>query len=293
LTYIGDLHALDYTVDNDEALEVWIKTLFSGEYPYFAQTQLNNPLTPLPFNPIYSIPFYLVGEVALQNVVSVILLVIIVYHFADNDNIKYFLSIILVSAIFYKLLINQSDHLTVNILTVTGLYLLYKNKLLYSSLLFGALIATRGYVWIVIPLTLVYIWDTSGYRECITTASVYTVISSSLILPFLLWHPTAFLTQAPLGAQGSILSVSFIPYSQYIITALIIVFSLFLCIQTKGIWITTFMTYFVFTAVVYATGSFGLVLKVLPLVILSGTFATIVSSREDENTIRNNKFLPH
>jgi len=54
--------------DNDDAIDVAIDELRAGRYPYYPRTFLNGPLSPLPGALLLALPFYLVGDSALQNV---------------------------------------------------------------------------------------------------------------------------------------------------------------------------------------------------------------------------------
>ncbi len=57
--------------DRDDALNVALQTLLVGHYPYGATTYLGNPPTPMPGALILALPFFLLGNSALQNLVWV------------------------------------------------------------------------------------------------------------------------------------------------------------------------------------------------------------------------------
>lgn len=54
--------------DSDDAIDVAITELTGGRYPYYAHTFLGNPLSPLPGALLLALPFYVIGDSALQNV---------------------------------------------------------------------------------------------------------------------------------------------------------------------------------------------------------------------------------
>lgn len=54
--------------DRDDALNVAIAAMFRGEYPYAQTTYLGNPITPLPGALLLAIPFWSLGNAALQAV---------------------------------------------------------------------------------------------------------------------------------------------------------------------------------------------------------------------------------
>lgn len=265
LTYAGGLECLDYSNDNDEALEAWIHALFSGTYPYEARSNLGNLITPFPFLPLYSIPYYILGDVAIQNVVNIFILLYILRGLSSNrDQLKFGLVASFISLPLYYFLLIQSDHFTVATLTALGIYLLHKNKFTAGSMLFGCLIASKGYVWLFIPTTLYYIKYTEGYREMIKSTLIYILISSIFILPFVLWNPHVFFTQAPFGAEKGILSgIPLLPCPAYSISAITIILSLLTFWKTKDLFVTFFLTYIFFSLFLFG--------KVMLLITLSVT----------------------
>jgi len=248
LTYAGGLDCLDYSNDNDEALEAWIHAFFSGTYPYEARSNLGNLITPFPFLPLYSIPYYILGDVAIQNIVNIFILLYILRGLSSNrDQLKFGLVAFFISLPVYYFLLTQSDHFTVATLTALGIYLLHKNKFTAGSILFGCLIASKGYVWLFIPTTLYFIKYKEGYKGMIKSTLIYILVSSIFILPFVLWNPHVFFTQAPFGAEKGILSgVPLLPYPAYSISAITIILSLLTFRKTKNLFIAFFSTYIFF-----------------------------------------------
>jgi len=53
--------------DRDDALNVALQALLSGHYPYYAQTYLGNPPTPMPGALLLALPFFALGTSAWQN----------------------------------------------------------------------------------------------------------------------------------------------------------------------------------------------------------------------------------
>jgi hypothetical protein len=53
--------------DRDDALNVALQALLAGHYPYGVTTYLGNPPTPMPGGLILALPFFLLGNSALQN----------------------------------------------------------------------------------------------------------------------------------------------------------------------------------------------------------------------------------
>jgi uncharacterized membrane protein len=248
-TFAGSYSVLDHTNDNDEALEQWLHALFSGNYPYEATTQLGNPITPFPFLPIYSIPYYFLGEVSIQNIVNVLVLIcVFAVMCSDKQSFKFALVSLVISIPMWFLILTQSDHFTVAVLIMLGLVLLHKNKITIASIVFGCLIASKGYAWLVIPASLYWIFARFGYKKLLQSMAIYLLVSAIFILPFLLWKPHVFLTEAPFGAiEMRLTNILSIPYFTYIVSGIAIVLSLVVFHFTKKLSLSFLAPYILFT----------------------------------------------
>lgn len=195
--------------DNSEALKLWIGNFFNLVYPYLSLTHLNNPITPLPFLPLYSIPFYFLGNVAYQNIINIIIILFIFIKISnDKKDLNFGLVSLFISVPLYTYFVNQSDNLTVATFTFLALFLIIKNKSKFASILFGLLIASKGYFFVVIPVSLYYLHIKEGYKKMILFLLTAITIAAIITIPFYLWNPIFFLTQAPLGKQSSLITTS-------------------------------------------------------------------------------------
>lgn len=207
LNWVGTLPSVGYGNDNAVALQLWIVNLLHHTYPYYGLTQLNNPITPLPFLTLYSIPYYFLGNVSYQNIVNVILIITIIMNAATTrKELNFGIVSLFLSVPLYVYLVNRTDNLTVAAFTLLALYLLYKSRLKIASILFGFLIATKGYFLVVIPAALYYIQAKAGYKKMIYFIITSGIIAAVLILPFVLWNPHYFFNNAPLGMESSLIT---------------------------------------------------------------------------------------
>lgn len=263
LTLAGNNSTIDYRNDNDENLEIWINSLFSFNYPYVEITQLQNHLSPLPFLPILAIPFHLLGNVAYLNIINIIILILILKNLSKNRNqFNFGLISLLLSVPLNILLITQSDHITIAILTALGVYLLYKERLTLGSIIFGLLIASKGSVWLIIPTTLYYI---SHVKKEFLKKSViiYVLIPLIFIIPFALWKPNIFFFISPLGTENSLLN--YFPYSGILITLSIILISLLSYKITRNLFAAFFVTYLGFSIFLFSRSMLLLIIATIML----------------------------
>lgn len=72
---IASRHTLGLGSDRVDALRISAAALVHHHYPYRAQTYLGNPITPLPGAIFFAVPFYLLGNISLQNLLWLALFV--------------------------------------------------------------------------------------------------------------------------------------------------------------------------------------------------------------------------
>jgi hypothetical protein len=240
------LSFIDHGTDNDDAIEVFIQSIFHGDYPYTHLTQLGNPLSPLPFEPLYSIIFFLIGNVAYQNIVSVAILIAIIWMISRNDDQKIFgyLSISLCIP-FYEYLLTQSDNISVVIFILLILFLMYKCKLYSSSVLTGCMIAAKGFVWLIVPAIIVYIYTKTNFKKWILCCCIISIVASIFILPFLIWDANTFINFAPIGVLGGKNFLFDLKYSNYLLPIFYCFISFICALKIKNIFLTTTIVYIV------------------------------------------------
>jgi len=84
--------------DRDDALNVALAALLAGSYPYHALTYLGNPPTPMPGALLLALPFYVIGNSALQNLFWMPIFVRFCRTWFINREVALFFSIMFVLA---------------------------------------------------------------------------------------------------------------------------------------------------------------------------------------------------
>lgn len=251
LTFLGNIPTIDHSNDNDDALEIWLNNFFHFNYPYNGVTQLNMPLTIFPALPLYSIPFYILGNVGYQNIINILIIIFVIWNFSDNRRERNFglLSLLICTPLFVSILL-QSDHTTVAAFTILGLYLVYKNYFKLGSVIFGFLIATKGYIWFIIPTIIYYIFKKESFKNFKKSLLIIMVIPLIIVLPFIFWNPDIFLHYAPIGVVSTRFRIFGIAGIEFPLTILFSVLSLFSYLKTKNLFLSIFISYFLFEFIV-------------------------------------------
>lgn len=272
LTMFGNLQFIDTHPDNDEGLELFIKSVFHGEYPYIKTVQntdsaggvIFNRLTFLPFLPIYSMIFFYLGNVAYQNIVNILILVAIVWFVANNDSQKLYGYIALSLCLpIYSGALTQSDHLTVVTFLLLILVLFYNQKFVPGSILTGCMVASKGYFWLILPALITYLYKKVNIRKWVLLCCIIFGLATTFILPFLIWDSNTFLQFAPMGVLGTYNNFG-IPHASFLMPALYCIVSFFCALKIHNIFLTT--------TIVYAVASLTLFAWVAPIM----CFTTLV-----------------
>jgi len=231
---------------------LWLGNILNSTFPYEGVTQLGNNISDLPFLPIYSLPFYLLGNVGLQNIINIIIIILVLWKFTNNRNqLNFALMSLSISVPLFIFLFTHSDHITVAALALLGIYLLNEKRFIYGIFIFSLLIASKAYIWLFIPTTLYYIYKNGNKSDLKKSILLYVLIPAVFIIPFILWNPVYFFTIAPIGVDAAHLNYYF-PFSEYIITLGVIIISLLSYYRTNNLYITFLITYLIFSLFLFS-----------------------------------------
>ena len=119
-------------VDRWSAMDVGIKALFNGEYPYTATDHLNGRTSNFPGLLIIGMPFYLLGNVAYLQVFAFLLLSYTIYNYLEIRKATRFIFLLLLSPAYWWEIFSMSDLLS-NVILVFC-FILFTNKYLENDI---------------------------------------------------------------------------------------------------------------------------------------------------------------
>lgn len=161
ITHLTDGNSLN--VDRWSAMDVAIKALLNGEYPYTATDHLNGRTSNFPGLLILGIPFYLLGNVGYFQVFAFLLLSYTLYQYLNIFQAFHYMLLLIISPAYWWEIFAISDLMS-NIIVVMCFIILLKKKLKnifeYPVLLgisTSFLVLTRGIV--AIPFVLILFKD--------------------------------------------------------------------------------------------------------------------------------------
>jgi len=188
--------------DRDDALRAAAAELVHGHFPYYARTYLGNAITPLPGAVILATPFYLLGNVALQNCVWLALLLWFgTIYFRERST-----ALMLVVLVFGTATVNLDDFVVGGDYLINGIYVAIalfavlataereKPLILHiaACVLLGLAIDSRPTYVVVFPLLAAYLWQHSGPKAAIRAVLISGLVAGAASIPFYLYDPAHF-----------------------------------------------------------------------------------------------------
>jgi hypothetical protein len=189
--------------DGDDALNVAVHELLRGRYPYYPQTYLGNPISPLPGALFLAIPFVLLGSSAYQNLFWLAAFIFVMKSYLKDG--RQSLLLVWVILIFSPVVVYQV--LTGYDYIANGLYVLlfmlwmvsimprsdmrsWQKALLAGSLGIG--LSSRANFCLVLPLLLAALVQKAGWKPAIKYITITCMAWIAITIPFYLYDPQGF-----------------------------------------------------------------------------------------------------
>lgn len=217
-----------YVHDGVIQVEEAIKFVLKGKNPYtenYFNTPLENwgglqefngvnpalyHLVYLPFNIIFSIPFFLIGNFLLSwfderfvYILSFLLTIILILKWKDKSLFQklIFLIIFTFNPLFYSFFIEGRNDIFVFSWIVLAIYLLKLNKVGYSSMALAAAATSKQSSWFLLPFYFAYLYYNQSdklaflkkIKNVLKETKAFFITTLVIIAPFLLWNITSFI----------------------------------------------------------------------------------------------------
>jgi hypothetical protein len=201
--------------DRDDALNVAIRALLRGSYPYYAETYLENPPTPGPGALLLALPFYMICTSALQNLFWVPLCLYYCCKFYFRDSLVasgYFLAFVLGCPGSLQDFVTGGDYLVNAIYVGIAIDIVvrahepssYRAMKWIAYGFFGVAISSRVIYGLAVPVLAGYVWQQSGLRASLTFVGIVSAMVLALSGPFYIYDPSHF---GPLMLAGKLAAI--------------------------------------------------------------------------------------
>ncbi|MBK8152941.1 MAG: hypothetical protein IPK61_07725 [Saprospiraceae bacterium] len=197
-------------VDRWSVISSFWTQVFHHQYAYEAISHLGNHPCPLPFYFIVSLPFYLIGDVALLSLAS---LLVFIYYLAHKKNNSFlFISTLFVFPVFVYEVLTRSTILTFSLICLIYFDFLFStdkksniSSILFSAVLGGMVLCTRNVYGGLFLISSVY-FLLENYFGTVTKWILWnSVVLTSfclLFLPFIWGHTQVWQQYNPFLTQS-------------------------------------------------------------------------------------------
>lgn len=195
--------SLDHSVrkgsDREDALRVELAAVIHHKYPYDARTFRNNPPTPLPGALWLASPFYLSGQIALQNLLWAAAFMLVLCRFFRKRSTTF----VFILLFIFTSLENLNDFdvggdYIVNFLYVSVALFLFTRTVerarlswlgVFSVILLGIALSSRViYVITLFPI-LAFTWQRTSWRRTLILFAGVLTVTAMATLPVFAPHP--------------------------------------------------------------------------------------------------------
>jgi hypothetical protein len=199
---IAQRHTFGPGSDRGDALRVSASALLHGHYPYDATTYLGNPITPLPGAILLATPFFLLGNVSLQNIFWLALFVWFSSRFFRHrwTAIIYLLLLLGTSAANLDDFVVGGDYFVnamyVCIAIAVFLATRKENTLLWkqvtAEVFLGLAVDSRPIYFVVFPLLFAYLLQRRRRAMATRALLISASVTALLLVPFYVHDPAHF-----------------------------------------------------------------------------------------------------
>jgi hypothetical protein len=189
--------------DRADALNVGVRLLLHGAYPYHAHTYLGNPITPMPGALLLAAPFYLLGTAVIQNILWTSLFLVFLWQYFRSSwsGIFYFLVFFLLCPACIQDYLTGGDYCINTIYVLLAFYWVahthftdkHANMRIASMVFLAVTLCSRPtYVTIVAPVISALVLQQQGKRALFQFLLICGLVATVLVMPFYFFDPPGF-----------------------------------------------------------------------------------------------------
>ncbi len=194
-------------VDRWSAMDVGIKALLNGEYPYTATDHLNGRTSNFPGLFIIGLPFYFIGELGYFSLLGILIFIL----FARKKNNYGFLFLLICISPFYLWEVVCRSNIFLNsmlmVICIHFLLMIKNKKKLYVLMIFimiGLVLSIRNVFVIPLGISLIYLTRTKKINIKVLTQFTFISLATFVLtfIPFIYDHLEDFLKVNPFIIQS-------------------------------------------------------------------------------------------
>lgn len=201
---IANTHAPGAGSDDDDALDIATRALFTGHFPYATRTYLGNAVHHLPGSFVLAAPFVMLGASALQNLFWLPAFLLMVLKERDGRTALWLVWLVLaLSPGVMHEVVTGTGYVSNTISVLLGLWWLVRTKHRdVAAVVWGVALTSRANFILLVPLAFAFLRQHLGWQAAIRAAALTCATIACLTLPFYLHAPRSF---APIEGASRLL----------------------------------------------------------------------------------------
>jgi hypothetical protein len=232
-----DTHVPGMGSDDDDAYDVGVTALLTGQSPYAATTYLGNALHQLPGAFLLAVPFVLLGTSAIQNLFWLPLFFLAVTRETGDNRVALHLAwlVLVFSPHVLHQIMTGTGHVSNTIYVLLGLWWLVRttHHRDVAALAWGVALASRANFLFLVPLASGWLCQHCGWRAMLRATALTCTTVALLTVPLYLHDPVNF---GPLEASNRLLRFDVMfPHAGMVLMAIMGVLALGLSVRKMDI----------------------------------------------------------
>ncbi len=205
--------------DADDAINLAVRALLHGQYPYYPRTYLYNVIHSLPGSLLIAAPFVLLGTSALQNFFWLGLLLLVLRSELRETFValRWVVVMLLLSPVVIQQLVTGTDHVSNAIYVMLALWWLVRARSKFlPAICWGIALSSRANFLFLIPLVFGWLGQRYGWKNSLNWMGLTCLTFAAITLPFYFYDPKGF---APLHAANRLTRFEYLlPHATWVIT---------------------------------------------------------------------------
>ncbi len=244
---LADSGQLGFSSDRDEAIDVAVKQILSGNYPYVCKvisgihdgcSTIGNPIAPLPGALLFATPFVMLGGSALQNFGWLIAFYFLLRWFFDDNQFPalYLTTLLFFSPVIIAEILTGGDLLSNSLAVTSAIVMALRaasiKKWIISGAMLGIALSWRAHFLLVVVPIVVYHLKNKEVNKLLVTGLAACVSFAAVTLPFWLANPDGF---SPIHIQQRFNDfLPLLPHADTVMIAIPVIIGIFFGLWSKS-----------------------------------------------------------
>jgi len=180
--------------DSADSLNVAVREMLHGRYPYYARTYLGNPVHEMPGMLLLATPFVLLGNSAYMNLFWLALFLLVCREELGDARqaLLLFVAMLVFCPVVMQQVVTGGDQLANGLFTMVLLWWMTRRDQPIAAVLFGVALSSRANFLLLVPLAFGHLLREYGGKRAVRDLAIAAATFVLVTLPFYFHDPENF-----------------------------------------------------------------------------------------------------